>query len=118
MRVARRLASASRLNGVQLKTQVRLRLTMQPWHAFARHGLTYHKRRSYKSGLLPRSAVDDALLDVGLEDAEGLLVSLDRHVQGLQHALGGVIIGDDPLLDFDRLGRHAEGLGIESEVQD
>ena len=65
-----------------------------------------------------RPVADDALLHVGFEDAEGLLVPLDRHVQRLQHPLGGEVVGDDPLLDFDRLGRHAERLGVEAEVED
>ena len=43
---------------------------------------------------------------------------LDRHVQGLQHPLGREVVGDDPLLHFDRLGRHAERLGVEAEVED
>ena len=64
------------------------------------------------------AAADDALLHVGLQHAERLLVPLDRHVQGLQHPLGREVVGDDPLLHFDRLGRHAEGLGVEAEVED
>ena len=63
------------------------------------------------------AAADDALLHVGLQHAEGLLVALDRHVQRLQHPLGREVVGDDPLLDFDRLGRHAERLRVEAEVE-
>ena len=39
-------------------------------------------------------------------------------MQGLQHPLGGEVVHDDPLFDFDRLGRHAERLGVEAEVED
>lgn len=64
------------------------------------------------------AAADDALLDVSFEHTEGLLVALDGHVERLQHALGCEVVGDDALLHFDRLGGHAEGLGIEAEVED
>ena len=63
------------------------------------------------------AASDDALLHVCLEHAEGLLVALDRHVERLQHALGGEVVDDDPLLDVDRLGRDAEWLRVEAEVE-
>ena len=63
------------------------------------------------------AVADDALLHVGLQHAEGLLVPLHGHVQGLQHPLGREVVGDDPLLHFDRLGRHAERLRVEAEVE-
>ena len=60
---------------------------------------------------------DDALLHVGFEDAEGLFVPLDRHVERLQHSFGCVVVHHDPLLDVDRLGRNAERLRVEPEVE-
>ena len=64
------------------------------------------------------STTDNALLHVCLQDAECLLMSLHREMQRLEHPLGGEIVSDDPLLDFHRLGRHAEGLRVEAEVED
>jgi hypothetical protein len=58
-----------------------------------------------------------ALLHVGFEDAKGLFMSLDRHVKRLQHPLGGEVVDDDPLLHVNRLGRNAEWLGVQAEVE-
>jgi hypothetical protein len=63
------------------------------------------------------TACYDALLHIGLEDAEGLFVSLDGHVERLQHALGSEVIHHDPLLDVDRLSRDAEWLRVQAEVE-
>ena len=41
----------------------------------------------------------NALLHVGLQHAESLLVPLDRQLQGVQHPLGREEIRDDPLRD-------------------
>ena len=38
-------------------------------------------------------------------------------MERLQHPLGGEVVDDDPLLDVDRLGRHAERLGVQAEVE-
>ena len=48
----------------------------------------------------------------------GLFVSLDAHMQGLQHPLGREVVGHDPLLDFHWLGGHAERLCIQAKVKD
>ena len=69
----------------------------------------------------PRAAsalADDAFLYVRLQDAKRLLVPLHRHMERLQHSLCREVVRHDPLLDFDRLGRHAERLGVEPEVED
>ncbi len=58
------------------------------------------------------------LLDVGLQHAEGPFVTLQRHLQRGQQPLGRVIAEDDPLVDHDRLGGDARGLGVQSEVND
>jgi hypothetical protein len=59
----------------------------------------------------------DALLHIGLEDAKGLLVPLDGHVERLQHSLGREVVDDDPLLHVDWLGRDAEWLCVQAEVE-
>jgi hypothetical protein len=64
------------------------------------------------------AATHDALLHVSLEHAESLFVSLDRHVQGLQHSFGGEVVDDDPLLNVDWLSWDAKGLRIQAEVED
>jgi hypothetical protein len=43
-------------------------------------------------------------------------MALERHCEGVKHPLGRVEIRDDPLADGDRLGRHAERLRVEPEV--
>ena len=58
------------------------------------------------------------LLDVGLEVAEGLLVTGDGIAEGIGQPLGRIEIDDDPLGQLDRLGRRAADLLIESEVDD
>jgi hypothetical protein len=64
------------------------------------------------------STPDDALVDVDLEHAESLLVAVDRQLQRVQHSLGRVVIGDDPLRNDDRLSGHAHRLRIEGEIDD
>ena len=76
------------------------------------------RRDLLTGGWATAAAGYDALLHVCLEDAEGLFVSLDRHVERLQHALGCEVIDDDPLLHVDRFGRDAEWLRVEAEVED
>ena len=58
---------------------------------------------------LAHEAGADPLLHVGLQHAERLLVTLDRHGQGLQHPLRREEVRDDPLRDGDRLRGHAKG---------
>ena len=60
---------------------------------------------------------DDALLHVCLQHAKRLLVPLHRHVKRLQHPLRREVVRHDPLLDLDRLGRHAKRLSVEPEVE-
>ena len=58
------------------------------------------------------------LLHVDLKYAERSLVTLDRHLQGVQHPLGGEEVGDDSLGHRNRLSRNANRLGIEPKVDD
>ena len=68
--------------------------------------------------LLLRAFADDALLDVGLQDAESLLVSLHREVQCMQHTLRGEVVRDDPLRNLHRLGRHPKRLRVQPKTDD
>ena len=60
----------------------------------------------------------DPLLDVDFQHAEGRFVTLDRHVQGGQQPLGGVVVQDDPFGNLDRLAGQRLRLGIQTEVDD
>jgi len=60
----------------------------------------------------------DPALDVGFDDAEGGLVPLDGHHQGVQHPLRREEVGGDPLGDDNRRSRHVERLRVESEVEE
>ena len=68
--------------------------------------------------LLLHEAGPDPLLDVGFQHAEGRLVPLNGHLQGMQHPLGREEVGDDPLRNHDRLGGDAKRLRIQTEVDD
>jgi len=60
---------------------------------------------------------DYALLHIGFQHAESGFVPLNGHVERLQHALGGEIVGDNPLLHLHRLGRDTKWLRIEAEIE-
>src|SRR5689334_21121892 len=85
------------------------------------HPVRSRRRRQLSSRLArlrPTTAITNhALLHVGLKHAKGLFMPLNRHVQRLEHALRGVVVDDNPLLDVDRLGRHTERLLVQSEVE-
>ena len=55
-------------------------------------------------------------VDVGFQNAEGRFVTLDRHLQGVQHPLGRVEVGDQTLRDRDRLRGHAKRLRVQAEI--
>ena len=75
-------------------------------------------RFSRNLGLLAHETGTNALLHVGLQHAERLLVPLNRQLQGVQHPLGREEIRDDPLGDGDRLRGNAKGLRIETKIDD
>jgi len=43
---------------------------------------------------------------------------VDGHLQRVEHALGGVVVGHNPLRNDDRFGGNAHRLGVETEVDD
>ena len=92
---------------------------MGPWNWSLKRPARRWSHARIRLALLRTSAAaaDDALLHVRFQDAEGLFVPLYRHVERLEHPLGRKVVSDNPLLDFDRLGWHAERLGVESEIE-
>ena len=73
-------------------------------------------RQSLPAGL--SQARSNPLLDIGFQDAEGGLVALDGKLQGVQHPLRGIEVGDDSLRDDDRLCGYSDRLGVQPEVDD
>lgn len=73
------------------------------------------KKRECGSGLLLNA---ESLLDIGFKDTEDCFVPLDRHLQCSQQSLGGEEIHDDPLFDVDRIFGNANGLWIQTKVND
>ena len=63
-------------------------------------------------------ASDDALVDVRLKHAEGLLVALHGQMQRMEQALGREVVGNDSLRDLHCLAGNAERLGVQAEVDD
>ena len=72
---------------------------------------------TYRSGL-GGLLVNHPLLHVGLECAEGLLVTGDGVAQGIGEPLGCEEVHDDPLGELDRFGTRAANLLVEAEVDD
>ena len=62
--------------------------------------------------------MDHPLLDVGLEHAKRLLVTLHRHAERVGKPLGREEVDDDPLRELDRFGGGAANLLVEAEVDD
>ncbi len=58
------------------------------------------------------------LLYVGLKNAEGGFVALDRQLQDVQQPFCSVQVGHNPLGYHDRLRRHTEWLRIDSEIDE
>ena len=73
---------------------------------------------SFPESGLGRLLVDHATLDIGLEDAEGLLVAGNRHLEGVGEPLGCEKVDDDPLGELDRLWGSPGHLLVETEVDD
>ncbi len=65
-------------------------------------------------GLASRAAAETgphALLHVDLQDAEGRLVAGHGHLEGVEHPLGGVEVGDDPLADRRSAASESQSAG-------
>ena len=60
----------------------------------------------------------NSLLNVNFEDAKGRLMSLNGHLQSVQHPFGGVEIRDNSLRNRNRCIRNANRLRIKTEIDD
>ena len=67
-----------------------------------------------------QTVAHDTLLHVELQNAEDGFVALQRQLQGVKHAFGGVVVRYDPLRrDWNRMrGWHDERLRIQTEIDD
>jgi len=69
-------------------------------------------------GVTPNSSLStNTTTNVGLKHAEGLLVTSQSHVQGLQQSLRGEVIHDDSLIDWNSNFALSVGVRIQTQIE-